>query len=110
MAENLLIMVGVVTALTTLTTESIKNTLKGTRAEISSNVLAAIVSTVLSILSVLLYYVYSDMTLDSQCGIECIVLAYFSWLGSMSSYDKITQLIEQFIYKLHRGAHGNSII
>lgn len=99
MAENLLIMIGLVTALTTLTTEAIKNTLKDTRVEISSNMLAAIVSTALSILSVLLYYIYSDMTLDSQCGIECIVLAYFSWLGSMSSYDKIAQLIEQFIKK-----------
>lgn len=99
MFEELLVIVGIVTALTTLTTQAIKNTLVDSKLTYSSNALAAIVAVILSIAIIVLYYIYSGTAFGTQTIVECIVTAFFSWLASMSNYDKLVQLLKQLAAK-----------
>ena len=61
-----------------------------------SNLLAAIVSVVLSLGAVILYVLYFGVPFSVQIIVIAICFAFLSWLCAMVGYDKIKMLIEQF--------------
>lgn len=84
-----------VSVLTTLTVEAIKKMLG--EKPYNSNLLAAIVATVLSVVVAIFYVVYNDVAMSIQIVIATISFAFFSWLASMVGYDKVKQLLSQFV-------------
>lgn len=85
----------VVSLLTNLTVEGIKKLLEETNTKYSSNVLAAILSVVLSCLICVIHLVLNDVGFSSKIVIEIVVLMYLSFLVSTVGYDKVVQTIKQ---------------
>ena len=86
-----------VSVLTTLTVQAIKNMLGD--KPYNSNLLAAIVATVLSICVAVGYVLYNGVAFNIQIVISTIAFAFFSWLASMTNYDKVKQLLDGILTK-----------
>lgn len=87
----------IVSALTTLSVQGIKKILDEQGKQYKSNLLAAIVSIVLSVASVIGYVLYNGIAFSVQIVVMAVAFAFLSWLCAMTSYDKVIQLIKQFI-------------
>ena len=86
-----------VSVLTTLTVQALKN-MYGEKPY-NPNLLAAIVATVLSICTAIGYVLYNGVAISIQIVIATIAFAFFSWLASMTNYDKVKQLLEGILTK-----------
>lgn len=84
-----------VSLLTNLTVEGIKRLLDGTNAKYSSNVLAAILSTILSGAVCAIYLIMNDIGFSVKIGVEIVVLMYLGFLVSTVGYDKVIQTLKQ---------------
>lgn len=84
-----------VSLLTNLTVEGIKKLLDGTNAKYSSNILAAILSTILSGAVCVIYLIMNDIGFSMKIGVEIVVLMYLGFLVSTVGYDKVIQTIKQ---------------
>lgn len=84
-----------VSLLTNLTVEGIKKLLDGTNAKYSSNILAAILSTILSGAVSAIYLVMNDIGFSVKIGVEIVVLMYLGFLVSTVGYDKVIQTLKQ---------------
>ena len=84
-----------VSLLTNLTVEGIKKLLDGTNAKYSSNVLAAILSTILSGAVCAIYLIMNDIGFSVKIGVEIVVLMYLGFLVSTVGYDKVMQTLKQ---------------
>lgn len=84
-----------VSLLTNLTVEGIKKLLDGTNAKYSSNVLAAILSTILSGAVCAIYLIMNDIGFSVKIGVEIVVLMYLGFLVSTVGYDKVIQTLKQ---------------
>lgn len=84
-----------VSLLTNLTVEGIKKLLDGTTAKYSSNVLAAVISTLIAGGACAVYLIMGDITFSMKIGVEIIILMYLSFLVSTVGYDKVIQAIKQ---------------
>ena len=80
-----------VSVLTTLTVEGIKKMI-GDKPH-NSNLLAAIVATILSVCVSVGYVLYNSIPVSIQIIIATVAFAFFSWLASMVGFDKVKQLI-----------------
>ena len=85
----------VVSLLTNLTVEGIKKLLDGTNAKYSSNVLAAILSTILSGAVCAIYLIMNDIGFSVKIGVEIVVLMYLGFLVATVGYDKFIQTLKQ---------------
>lgn len=85
----------VVSLLTNLTVEGIKKLLDGTTAKYSSNVLAAIISTLIAGGACAVYLIMDDIAFSLKIGVEIVILMYLSFLVSTVGYDKVIQAIKQ---------------
>lgn len=85
----------VVSLLTNLTVQGIKKLLEGTNAKYSSNILAAVVSTILAGAVCVVYLVMTDVAFSVKVGIEIIILMYLGFLVSTAGYDKVLQTLKQ---------------
>lgn len=85
----------VVSLLTNLTVEGIKKLLDGTNAKYSSNVLAAILSTILSGAVCAIYLIMNDIGFSVKIGVEIVVLMYLGFLVATVGYDKVIQTLKQ---------------
>ena len=94
-AEILMSGLMIVSVLTTLTTQAIKS-LMGDR-KYSSNVIAAIVSVVLSLFVSIGYMVFTETAFSAQLVVAIIALMYLSFLAATVGYDKVMQAIKQII-------------
>lgn len=94
-AEILMSGLMIVSVLTTLTTQAIKS-LMGDR-KYSSNVIAAIVSVVLSLFVSIGYMIFTETTFSAQIVVAIIALMYLSFLAATVGYDKVVQAIKQII-------------
>lgn len=90
----------IVSVLTTLTVQGIKYILDTQNANYSSNILAVIVSVVLSAFIVFLYCLYFDKPLTTHIIVETVVLMYLSFLVATNGYDKVVQTIKQLKNKV----------
>lgn len=89
----------IVSALTTLSVQGIKKILDEQGKQYKSNLLAAIVSIVLSVTSVIGYVLYNGIAFSVQIVVMAVAFAFLSWLCAMVGYDKIVQLFKQFMGK-----------
>ena len=84
-----------VSLLTNLTVEGIKKLLDGTNTKYSSNILAAILSTILSGAICAIYLIMNDIGFSVKIGVEIVVLMYLGFLVSTVGYDKVMQTLKQ---------------
>ena len=85
----------IVSLLTNLTVEGIKKLLEGTNKTYSSNVLAAILSTIISGAVCVIYLIMNDVVFSLKIGVEVLILIYLVFLISTVGYDKVIQTIKQ---------------
>ena len=85
----------IVSLLTNLTVEGIKKLLEGTNKTYSSNVLAAILSTIISGAVCVIYLIMNDIVFSLKIGVEVLILIYLGFLISTVGYDKVIQTIKQ---------------
>lgn len=85
----------IVSVVTNLTVEGIKKLLNETNIKYSANVLAAIVSVLLSCAVSVCYLIMTDTVFTLKIGVEVIVLMYLGFLVSTVGYDKVVQMIMQ---------------
>lgn len=81
--------------LTNLTVEGVKNTLNGSTFKYSSNVLAAILSVIISAIISVAYLIMNDVAFSGKIAIEIGALMYLSFLVSTVGYDKVIQTLKQ---------------
>ena len=86
-----------VSALVTLTTQGLKKILDEMGKTYKSNLLAGIVAIVLSAACVIGYVLYNGIAFSVQIVIMLIAFSFLSWLCAMTSYDKVIQLLKQFV-------------
>lgn len=86
----------VVSTLTGLATEAIKNLLTDYNKTYHSNTLAGLVALVLSIAIGVGYVLLMNIGFTTQTIICLIALVFMSWLCAMVGYDKVMQAIGQF--------------
>lgn len=84
-----------VSLLTNLTVEGIKKLLNESNAKYSSNVLAAIFSTILSGAVCAIYLIMNDVVFSVKIGVEIAVIMYLGFLISTVGYDKVVQMLKQ---------------
>lgn len=82
-----------ISVLTSLTVEALKKLL-GENIK-SYNLLAAIVSVVLTIAVSIGYLVYTGTTFTTQILVIIIALVFLAFLSSTLGFDKVKQMIEQ---------------
>ena len=83
-------------ALTGLATEAIKNMFNELKIKYSANTLAGIVSLILSPGVGVCYIVATEMIVTPQVVVQLVALMFMSWLCAMVGYDKVVQTISQF--------------
>ena len=84
-----------VSLLTNLTVEGIKKLLDESNVKYSSNVLAAIFSTILSGAVCAVYLIMNDVAFSVKIGVEIAVIMYLGFLISTVGYDKVVQMWKQ---------------
>ena len=85
----------VISALTSLTVEALKKIFNEKGIKYSSNLLAAIVSVVLTIAICVGGVLYSGVPFTIQEVIIMIAMTFLSFLSSTVGFDKVKQLLEQ---------------
>ena len=85
----------VVSLLTNFTVEGVKKLLNESGKSYSSNVLAAILSIVLSGGVCVVYLIMNDVSFSLKIGVEIAVLMYLGFLVSTVGYDKVLQMLKQ---------------
>lgn len=85
----------VISVLTSLTVEALKKLL-GDKIK-SYNLLAAIVSVILTIAVSLGYLIYTGTMFTAQIGVIMVALVFLSFLSSTVGFDKVKQMIEQIM-------------
>jgi hypothetical protein len=86
----------VVSVLTGLCTEAVKKTLDECGRTYRSNILAGLVSIVVSILVSVAVIVLAGVTITASVVVYIVALIIMSWLCAMIGYDKVVQAISQF--------------
>ncbi len=94
-SEFIISALAIISILTSLTVEAIKKVLNEKEIEYSSNLLAIIVSIVLTIATCVLYVLYFSIPFTVQTAVVMIALTFLSFLSSTVGYDKVLQLIKQ---------------
>lgn len=85
----------IVSLLTNLTVEGIKKLLEGTNKTYSSNILAAVLSTIIAGAVCVIYLIMNDVAFSLKIGVEVVILMYLGFLVSTVGYDKVIQTIKQ---------------
>lgn len=80
-----------IAAITGLITEAIKK-MMGNK-DYNSNVIAAIVSVVVSVFICTGYAIFNSIVVDVKFIFACICMCVLSWLCAMLGYDKVIQTI-----------------
>lgn len=84
-----------ISVLTSLTVEALKKIFDEKHINYSSNLLAVIVSTVLTIALCVGYVLYFGIPFTIQTVIIMIALVFLSFLSATVGYDKVVQLLKQ---------------
>lgn len=81
---------------TSLVTEAIKKLLTESGVQFKSNMLAGVISIVLSAAIGIAYSVMSSLEITADLVVCMVALMFASWLCAMVGYDKVIQTIQQF--------------
>lgn len=93
--ETMLMLLLIVSILTGLVTEAIKNTLDESCKVYQANILAGITAMVLSVALGVGYAVLTATAINAKYAVWLIALVFLSWLSAMVGYDKVKQTITQ---------------
>ncbi len=93
--EFLFIGLAAISAFTTLTTEGIKKLLDEAKRPYSPNLLAVIVTVVLTIGVSIAYIIMASIPVDAKVIVEVVAMVFLSFLCSTVGFDKIKQTILQ---------------
>lgn len=85
----------IVSVITNLTVEGIKKLLDITKVKYSSNVLAAVLSVLITCAVSVIYLIMTDTIFTMKIGVEIVVLMYLGFLISTVGYDKVIQMLKQ---------------
>lgn len=91
--KNAMPVLAVISALTGLTVEALKKIFTELKLEYKSNVLAAIVSVIITLAYCGGYVVLAGESITAPLVVNAIVLMFLSWLTAMLGYDKIKQTL-----------------
>ena len=80
---------------TALVTEAVKKMMDEYGKTYKSNILAGVVSVVLSVLVGAGYMVMTEAQINAKMAVILIALVLLSWLCAMVGYDKVMQAISQ---------------
>jgi len=94
--ETFLLLLLIVSVLTGLVTEAIKNWLTERGKKYYANALAGYVAAVLSVAIGAAYCIVTQAAINAQMVVYLIALVFLSWLSAMVGYDKVVQAIAQF--------------
>ena len=94
-SEFLLYALAGIAGLTSLTVQALKKLLDEKGAKYSSNLLAVIVSVILTAAISWGYVIYNAVMVTPQVIITMIALMYLSFLSATVGFDKIKQLVNQ---------------
>lgn len=94
--ETFLLGALIISTVTGLVTEAVKNILTEHKITYHANTLAGQIATILSTAMGVGYIMLSGVGFTSQTIIYLTVLVFISWLCSMVGYDKVIQAIKQF--------------
>lgn len=90
-----IIALAIVSILTTVTTEAIKNLrIKGEK-DFVPNRISAVMACILSVAYAIIYYLLKNVQFDLGGVIQIIVLAYFAFLMGAVGYDKVHGIMVQ---------------
>lgn len=84
-----------IAGLTSLTVQALKKLLDEKGVKYSSNLLAVIVSVILTAAISTGYIIYNSIAVTPQVVLTAIELIYLSFLSATVGFDKIKQLFEQ---------------
>ena len=90
-------MLGLIAAIVVLLVQKLKPVLDAKDVKYSTNFVAFIVSAVVAIVMCILFYVIFDVAFTVKSIAMIFAEIVCSWGASMFGYDKIVQLINQFI-------------
>lgn len=94
-SEFLLYALAGIAGLTSLTVQALKKLLDEKGAKYSSNLLAVIVSVILTAAISWGYVIYNAVEVTPQVVITMVALMYLSFLSATVGFDKIKQLVDQ---------------
>ena len=94
-AEFLITSLAGISVLTSLTVQAIKKILDEKQISYSANLLAIIVSIVLTIAVSIGYIIYMSIIVTPQIIITIIALIFLAFLSATVGYDKVVQLLKQ---------------
>lgn len=100
---TLLLMVSIMTG---LVTEGLKNALAELGKKYYSNILAGAVAIVLSILVWVGYLIITASVVNAQMIVILVALVILSWLCAMVGYDKVIQAITQIVGGVKNGNYS----
>ena len=75
--------------LTTLTVEGIKKILNSKEIKYNADVLAAVTAVVLTVIVSICYIIFNSIAVTPQVVITVIAMAFLSFLGATTGYDKL---------------------
>lgn len=81
--------------LTSLTVQALKKILDEKEVRYSSNILAVVVSVVLTLAGSIGYIIYHSLAVTPQLIVTIIAMMFLSFLTSTVGYDKVVQAIKQ---------------
>lgn len=86
----------IVSVLTGLFTEAVKEWLNERGMKYYANALAGYISVILSVMLATGYVIMTETAFNAKMAVYLIALMLLSWLGAMVGYDKVIQAISQF--------------
>lgn len=82
--------------MTSLVTEAVKKFLDSCNAKYNSNIVAGIVSAVLSAALGVGYVIFMSFGFTAQIIVCIIGMTFLGWLGAMIGYDKVISVLKNF--------------
>lgn len=94
-SEFLISVLAIISVLTSLTVEGIKKILDENHKDYASNLLAVIVSVILTVAISVGYMIYCSVPFTAQTAVVMVAMVFLSFLSATVGYDKVRQLLEQ---------------
>lgn len=89
----------VVSIVTSIVVEGVKKVLDKVGLKYSSNLLAVIVSILITIGASIFYVVANEIEVSAMVIAEIVGMAFLSFLTSTIGYDKVVQMLKQVTFK-----------
>ncbi|MCC8014164.1 MAG: hypothetical protein LIO87_03130 [Eubacterium sp.] len=93
--ELFLTLVTVLSAVTSLFTEVVKKFCEGLDVEYSANVIAGVCAVCVGLIGTTTSYIFLGIEFSTGNVVCVFLMAVVIWIGAMTGYDKVKQLINQ---------------